>query len=245
MLLATLVALSLCTQSAAPGRPLPLPPSRPNILLVLLDDIGVDQLEGYGLANGVYGPTPVLDGLMAVGTRFEHAYASPVCSPTRLSVLTGEYPHRYGVGNSIQFTGCAPELTPPVDGSYLHLPQLLRNAGYRTAALGKWHMATQCNGAMQHPLLVGYETHRGSAANLPDYFAWEKWVDGRSLGITTTYATTDTANEAIDLIRLFGDDPWFVAACFNAPHLPFHVPPAELKRLGTAGAGGATDKPPK
>ena len=228
-------ALPRAARPARPPRPPvaeALVPERPNLLVVLLDDAGVETIPGYGLpVQGGHGPTPVIDALIDVGTHFRNAYASPVCSPTRLAILTGEYPHRYGVGVSINYAACQPELTPPVDGSYEHLPALLAGAGYRTAAVGKWHMANQCNGEMTHPLLVGYETHRGPVNNIADFSSWEKYVDGVSVGVTTTYATTDTADEAIAVIEAFGDEPWFVYTAFNAPHKPFHVPPAALRSL--------------
>ena len=90
------------TAFAAPPDPLPAGVDgeravRPNILLILLDDLGVDYVEGYGEAAGTYGPTPVLDTLMTYGTSFRRAYVSPVCSPTRAGLVTGRYQQRSGV----------------------------------------------------------------------------------------------------------------------------------------------------
>jgi arylsulfatase A-like enzyme len=108
------------------------------------------------------------------------------------------------------------------------VPALLAAAGYRTAVIGKWHLANQCNGQMLHPLLVGFETHRGTVGNIGDYFAWEYWVDGVSQGLETTYATTKVVDEALAVIASFGEQPWFVQVAFQAPHKPIHQPPPEL-----------------
>jgi arylsulfatase B len=201
-----------------------LPAQHDNVLLVVLDDLGIDRVPTYAEAPDA-GTTPLMDLLAQHGILVRNAYASPICSPTRVGILTGNYPSDYGVGYT--FT---PDTThvvgPPVDGTFKHLPQLLPR--HRRGAFGKWHMANQSNGGMQHPLLVGYETHKGPSHGLDDYYAWEKYEDGVNVGLVTEYATTHQVNDALEWITSCKADPWFCYLALNAPHTPNHAPPADL-----------------
>ncbi|MEM8936562.1 MAG: sulfatase-like hydrolase/transferase, partial [Pseudomonadota bacterium] len=115
------------------------------------------------------------------------------------------------------------------------LPELLRDhAGYKTAAIGKWHMADGQNsgeaGLHSHPNAVGFDYFIGSmAGGIENYYRYQKYAQGEDAGISETYATTDTVNDAINwLDRIDDDAPWFMWLAFNAPHDPFQKPPMEL-----------------
>lgn len=204
----------------------------PNVLLVLLDDVGVDLVAAYG-EHPQPGRTPVLDSLAEQGVLFTNAWSTPYCSSSRATVMSGRQPFRTGVGKHLSGSGTPWEL--PLDQPLL--PQQLR-PHYRTAAVGKWHLSVQGASGFSHPLLVGFEHHRGSFGNfnIVDPFAYSfytKLVDGTPQQ-SSEYATTETVDDALELIGAFeseGPDeprPWFLYVAFNAPHLPLHVPPAHL-----------------
>ncbi|NCG21384.1 MAG: sulfatase-like hydrolase/transferase [Rhodobacterales bacterium] len=204
----------------------------PNVLILFLDDVGVDKVGVYDL-HPHPAVTPNIDAFAATGVRFRNAYAAPSCSPSRASLLTGRYGRRTGLGGVI---------APIDDYSLPHgevtLPELLRDAPepYRTVALGKWHLAPQqLSTYLDEPNLHGFDHFSGTMGNLvassgvvtaPDYFEWEKVVNGDQFA-TTVYATTDTTNDAIDQLQTM-PEPWFMYVAFAAPHTPTHFPPPEL-----------------
>ncbi len=118
-LLAPLLALALACSAHAAGKP--------NIILILADDIG---LPGFGCTGGIY-KTPNIDALAAGGTRFETCFAAPLCAPSRAMLMTGRYAFRTGVTDN----GRGAEATPEKDGC---VAQLMKQAGYATAVAGKW-----------------------------------------------------------------------------------------------------------
>ena len=186
---------------------------RPNIVLILGDDMGVDMVGAY--AEGASPPcTPNIDDLALQGMLFRNAWANPTCSPTRAATLTGRYGFRNGIG------------TPAMAGLSLAetiIPDVLSE--HSSAALGKWHLGAGLGST--HPNDMGFEHYAGGLNGaLPSYTAWDKTVDG-STSPTTTYATTDTADEAIFAAQTL-PEPWFLYVNFNAPHTPTHVPDSAL-----------------
>lgn len=200
-----------------------------NILLVIADDLGTDRVGAYA-ENPDPGHTPTIDRLAADGVLFRNAWVNPVCSATRARLFTGLQCFRTGVGGVINANQPDVGLQP---GSVTIASVL--GATYSTAILGKWHLADSSQPG-DHALRVGgFDHHHGSLYNLgngslTDYFWWWKHTDGVSV-LTNTYATTDSANEAIDAIRNL-PEPWFVVLAFNAPHQPLHVPPLDLHTFG-------------
>ncbi len=206
-----------------------------NVLVLLADDLGVDQLAAYG-EHPSPPVTPRIDQLAAEGVLFERAYASSVCSPSRGSLLTGRQPSRFGIGWWLDLRGDSWSLP---DGE-LTLAEMLRLAPagrWTSVALGKWHLVSAGHpDPGRHPLEQGFAHHRGPLANPAmslgrdphprSYLHWEKFIDGDSAW-EETYLTTDTVNDAIEQVQTL-PEPWLLWVAFNAPHSPFHVPPADL-----------------
>lgn len=226
---------SLVACPGAQPEPPPVPTGPPeNVLIVLLDDVGVDKVAVYG-EHPDPPRTPVLDGLAAEGLLFRNAYANPSCSPTRISVLTGRHPSRTGVGRWLSPWDTEWDL----QDQERTLAEVLADAPrpYETAAIGKWHMVSfHRDDPARQPQSQGFHTHRGSLANLKmavqdddterDYWYWEKSDQG-SLAWHQVYATTDTVDDAIAMLETL-EPPWLLYVALNAPHIPAHEPPADL-----------------
>lgn len=210
-----------------------------NVLLVIIDDVGIDKIGAYGVDEQPPA-TPTIDGLIAEGVRFRNVWAYPSCSPARAALLTGRYARRYGVGVWIE-----PETDDwDLPADEVTIAEVL--ARRDSAWMGKWHLVRYRADAERDPIRQGFDAFAGSLANLgnqhrteiaaPGYFHWEKVVDGE-LVVSDTYATTDTVDDAVrELTEL--RPPWLLVVSLNAPHAPLHDPPAAL-----GGGGGLTSGP--
>ncbi|MEX2606100.1 MAG: sulfatase [Kiritimatiellia bacterium] len=209
----------------------PAPPStdahrtRPNIILLLIDDLGCRDLGGFG---STFYETPHLDRLAAGGMRFDNAYAScPVCSPTRASVLSGQYPARVGLTSFIGKVKDEGRLANVPFIHYLPLEQksiasALRDGGYQTWHVGKWHLGDE----------DFYPEHHGFDRNIGGcHFGHPKEGFFAPWGIPTledapegTYLTDHLTDRAIDLIQQRGDTPFFLNFWHYAVHTPIQAP---------------------
>lgn len=208
MLLSALMACGLPGASAAS-----------NFLVVILDDVGIDKIAAYDRAHDP-GRTPNINALAREGVLFRNAWASPTCTPSRASALTGLRPELTGLGFGL--TG-----QPGLASDELTLAKVLAGEGYATAAIGKWHLGKHPT----KPLDLGFDTHRGTRNNIGDYRKWRKFIDGVDQGWQNSYATTDTADDAIEWIEE-QQGPWFVWLGFQAAHGPLHAPPTRLHSYG-------------
>ncbi|MGK0480379.1 MAG: arylsulfatase B [Planctomycetota bacterium] len=212
----TLLLLSLQSSTATTGIERPAPPvpaPRPNIIVLIADDFGVDVMGAYAEGQSP-ACTSNVDELAMQGLLFRNAWANPTCSPTRAAVLTGRQGFRTGVGGPLSNMDAGLSLAETT------LPEML--AGYSSAAVGKWHLSG--NQGDLHPNASGFDDFAGVIRGVvPDYFQWRKTINGQS-SQTMTYATTDTADEAIAAITSL-PEPWLTYVSFNAPHTPFHAPP--------------------
>ena len=222
-------------EESEPDYPQPVraPANSPNVLIVLLDDLGTDKVSAYR-EHPDAPPTPVIDALADQGMLFRNAYASPVCSPSRAALLTGRHGQRYGLGDTVE-TGDAYQV--PLDEVFL--PERLGDMGYGSVALGKWHLAhPDSRSYLRHPERAGFDAFAGTMRNFNpdefDYTRWEKVVDG-SRSVVTTYATTDTFDDAIEAVRTL-PEPWLAYVAPQAPHSPWHVPPDPLNLAGVTAA---------
>lgn len=197
-----------------------------NILLLIVDDWAIDSspVDNNSTLNPgtSYAPMPNLETLAARGLRFTNAYAQPVCSPTRATILTGRYAFRHTVGWPQGATLPAIELT---------LPEIFtaENSSYNLASYGKWHLGGNLTGPLD---LGGWTEFSGIlGGGVSDYTDWSKTVNGVTTSNVTTYTTTDQVNDAVSFISGQRTDPWFVWIGFNAPHDPFHNPPTVVPAL--------------
>ncbi|MBX3592866.1 MAG: sulfatase-like hydrolase/transferase [Sphingomonas sp.] len=200
---------------------------QPHILFILADDMGYADLSCYG-AQGYR--TPVLDELAQQGARLDQAYANAaICSPTRTALLTGRYQGHFKAGLAEPNIRFAPGQEVPLDTPTV--ASMLRDAGYRTALVGKWHV---CKIPEFGPTHYGYDHFFGIAAGAADYFTHNLGPgfnspdaglhDGDKPVSRDGYLTDILADEAIRQIRAKSDKPLFLSLHFNSPHWPWEGP---------------------
>jgi arylsulfatase A-like enzyme len=204
---------------------------RPNILLILADDLGYGDLSSYG-ADDL--KSPHIDRLMAAGMRFDNFYANcPVCSPTRAALLTGRYQDLVGVPGVIR-THAANNwgwLSPQA----VLLPQLLNAVGYRTALVGKWHLGLD---AASHPNTRGFGEFHGFLGDMmDDYYHHRRhninYMRHNARTIDPQGHATDLFTQwSIDFIKQQSTaDPFFLYLAYNAPHTPIQPPADWLEKV--------------
>jgi len=204
---------------------------KPNIVFIVADDLGYADLGCYGGRDAVFGPvSPVLDGLAARGLKLTQGYAnSPVCSPTRFAMITARYQYRLrGAAEEpirSDSRGSSALGLPP---EHPTLPSLLRDSGYRTALIGKWHL-----GYPPHfgPLRSGYEEFFGPLSGGVDYFTHcdssgrhDLW-DGEEDARHEAYLTDLLSRRAVDYVERMAqqDAPFFLSLHYTAPHWPWET----------------------
>lgn len=192
-----------------------------NILLIQADDLGPDMVGCYGSPI----PTPNLDGLAAGGLRFEKAYANAACSPTRATILTGQFAHRSGIGRAVNPNGSWG--LDPRPGTLL--PKALP-PHYLKVAIGKWHLQTAPVGGEWHPVLCGFDLYVGSMANVGSYWNYPKTYASLAGAVTlpwSSYLTRDETDDAILALQVLRSSgrPWFLYVNYHAIHAPLHYPP--------------------
>ena len=200
----------------------------PNVLIIIADDYGVDVSNTYSDREDIIIPTPVLDSLARRGLVFERAWATPTCSPTRASTMTGRYPFRTGVGGALFEGVTPPEAVLDVNTEFT-LAKAVKagaSANYALGHIGKWHVSFGAD----DPATAGWDHYSGSlTAGLEDYYDWTEITNGVA-SRNQTYATTDAVNDAVAWISNQEAEgrPWLLWLAFNAPNIPFHVPPLDL-----------------
>jgi arylsulfatase A-like enzyme len=198
------------------------PSAGPNLIFIMADDLGYADTSLYGRSDY---STPVLDGLAREGVRLTQAYSSaPVCSPTRVALMTGRYPARTEAGLheplTTQPTGLAAQ--PPT------LPRQLKAAGYQTALVGKWHLGLAAD---YHPLRHGFDEffgHLGAAVDYVSHIGTEHLehdlFDGDRQVHMDGYATDLFTERAVEWIQRPRSAPFFLSLQYNAPHWPWQAP---------------------
>ena len=218
-----------------------VPSARPNVVVILVDDMGFSDLGCYGGEI----PTPHLDALAANGLAFTRFYNAGRCCPTRASLLTGLYPHQAGVGHMTDDDGL-PGYRGRLGDGCVTIAEALRDAGYFTCMAGKWHVG-QNHGVA--PWNRGFLRSLNPAtggfyqAGSPRY---DLSLDGEAIAaddprLPANWYSTDLWTEFglkfIDEARA-ADKPFFLYLAHNAPHFPLQAPADEIERLRAAYADG-------
>jgi arylsulfatase A-like enzyme len=200
---------------------------KPNIIHIVADDLGWKDV-GFNGCTDI--KTPNLDALAQGGAKFTQFYVQPMCTPTRAALMTGRYPFRYGL-QTIVIPGPAGY---GLDPSEWLLPQSLKEAGYTTAIIGKWHLGhadtkywpKQRGFDYQYGAMIGeldYYTH--SDAGVLDWFRNNQPVEEKG------YTTQLLGADAVKYIgQQSADKPFYLYLTFNAPHTPYQAPPEYVER---------------
>jgi len=240
--------LGLLPTPAQPAEPAPVRSARPNIVLIVADDLGYGDLGSYG---GTTIPTPHLDRLAAGSIRCTDAYVTaPVCAPSRVGLLTGVYQQRLGVHwNQDVFPAALDHVKLPE--SHPTLPEMLRTAGYTTSVLGKWNLPMREAGhtSDEAALLMNF-----GGDYFPEADGIYRGVDGGPISkdpvarqqrfwgphrADDEYLTDRIGRRAVDFLARQQDTtrPFFLYVGFNAPHSPFQAKKSHQARFGDLGPG--------
>ena len=207
------------------------PAARPNIVIIMTDDHGAHDLGCYGAQDLL---TPHLDALAASGARFTNWYSNaPVCAPSRAALMTGRYPARAGVLQNGR----------PLEPKQKTTAALLKEAGYATGLIGKWHLGDT---AETVPNAHGFDYFYGFLPGCVDFFSHRFYWGERGVGQVAfhslfrnreeifedgEYLTTRITDEACGFIRRSSSQPFFLTVTYNAPHYPMHAPREYLDRF--------------
>jgi arylsulfatase len=220
--------------------------ARPNIIVILADDLGFSDLGCFGSEIS----TPNLDRMASEGLRLTQFYTTPRCCPSRAALLTGLYPQQAGIGNMMEDRGL-PGYRGELSRNCLTIAEELRRANYHTAMVGKWHLShIHFDGKKQldyasaqpfwdnqqgWPLQRGFENYFGTIHGVNSYYDPFSLVRGNTpiRAEDTNFYYTDRLTEAAvaDINRLAGSDqPFFLYVAYTAPHWPLQAPEADIAR---------------
>jgi arylsulfatase A-like enzyme len=226
------------------------PPERPNVVLIVADDLGYGDLSSYGAPDI---RTPNLDRLAREGVRLTQFYANaPVCTPTRAALVTGRYQQRVLLERPLETKAATPgtglDVGLAVTGR--SLPQLVKNAGYATGLIGKWHLGFTPE---FHPNRHGFDYFWGFLAGYVDWYThirgdgqsdlWENAAAIQHEG----YLGHELTNRAVTFISEHASRPFFLEVTYGAPHWPFQSPhhaSTAVRRNGSMLQSPADANPP-
>jgi arylsulfatase A-like enzyme len=220
-----------------------IPDERPHLILIFADDLGAGDLSGFG---GQIAPTPNLDRMASEGIRFSRFYsASPICSPSRCGLLTGQFPPRWKITSYLQTRagnracGQVDFLDPEAPS----LPRMLQRAGYATAHVGKWHLGGGRDVDEPPPFSsYGYDLGLGtweSPEPHPDLTARD-WIWSPDDPVKRWDRTGWMVDRTLEFLDDHPDRPCFVNLWLDDPHTPW-VPSAEDQRTGPEGRGAGKE----
>jgi arylsulfatase A-like enzyme len=232
------LCLLLLSVSGASALTFAAAPARPNIVLILVDDMGFSDLGCYGSEI----PTPHLDALAAGGLRFTQFYNTARCSPTRAALITGLHPHQAGMGRlaeeGVGLTVSHPEgYLGYLNSRSVTIAEALRPAGYKSYLAGKWHLGQRDEG--KWPRQRGFDRFYGLLPGASSFF---KPAGNRSLTLDNQplppptdpdYYTTDAFTDfAIQTVREHtSPEPFFLYLALTAPHWPLHARPEDIAKF--------------
>jgi arylsulfatase A-like enzyme len=236
------IAAAMLALSAAPSL---AADNRPNLVLILADDLGVGDLSCYGGKTR----TPQLDRMAAEGIRFTRYYsASPICSPSRCGIITGQFPARWRITSFLQTRAgnraCGQD--DFLDPAAPSLPRVLKSSGYRTAHVGKWHLGGGRD--VDEPpnfAAYGYDVGLGtweSPEPHPDLTA-KDWIWSADDKVKRWDRTAWMVDQTLKFVEADANAPCFVNVWLDDPHTPW-VPSAQDQQVGKGGrATGKGDSP--
>ena len=241
--LSTLFLLSLPLASPSSAA---MPAAKPNIVLILADDLGFSDLGCYGSEIA----TPNLDKLASGGIKFTQFYTTPRCCPTRAALLTGLYPHQAGMGAMMEDRG-VPGYRGELSDQCITVAEELRLAGYHTLMAGKWHLChihfegkKQLNfqsdtpfwdSKSDWPLQRGFEEYFGAIHGVTSYYDPFSLVRGNTpikAEGTNFYYTDAISDAAVADIEKYagGEKPFFLYVAYSAPHWPLQAPAEDIAK---------------
>jgi arylsulfatase A-like enzyme len=207
---------------------------QPNIVFILADDLGYGDLSCYGGRV----PTPNLDQLAREGTRFTQAYvASPICSPSRAALITGQHPGRWRITSYLQTRkgNQACEMADYLDPQAPSLPRALQGAGYRTAHVGKWHLGggrdvTNAPAFKEYGYDIGFGTYESPEPH-PEITA-TNWIWSNNDPVKRWERTKWMVDRSFDFLRAERNKPAFINLWLDDPHTPWVPSEAESNKRG-------------
>jgi arylsulfatase len=214
--------------------------TRPNIVLILADDMGFSDIGCFGAEI----ETPNIDSLADNGVRFTQMYNCARCCPTRASLLTGLHPHQAGIGHMVGDLG-HPSYQGYLDENCVTIAEALLDGGYRTAMAGKWHVGGRhsTKGPAEHligspkyprPIDRGFEHHYGTLAGAGSFWNPISLIeDDQLIKPDGDYYYTDRISDAaVSYIDQFapGDEPFFLYVAYTAPHWPLQARESDIER---------------
>ena len=232
-------AASLKSGAAAPGRHAA---PKPNIILILADDMGFSDIGCFGSEIS----TPNLDRLARRGIRINQFYNNPRCCPSRASIMTGLYSQQANMGMMVsdhdrypyeQYAGELNTKTPTI-------PELLKTAGYSTAMIGKWHLATEdAEGKHDWPLQRGFDKFWGMISGASVYYESPHLMDGNEALPPPSdefYLTDLWTDHAVSYVNELSKQksPFFLYVAYNAPHWPIQAPEELIRKYADRYASG-------
>ena len=215
-----------------------LPPVRPNVVFVILDDAGFADLGCYGSEIR----TPNMDRLADNGIRYNNFHTTALCSPSRACLLTGRNHHTVGMRTISNYATEAENNRGKITDQAAITPEVLRQLGYNTFAVGKWHLApmweTSSSGPYDNwPLGRGFERYYGFLDGSTNHYFPELVQDNRRIdppGTPGYHLTEDLVDHAIQFVRdqqsATPEKPFFLYLAFGAPHAPHHAPKAYIEK---------------
>ncbi len=222
-----------------PERPHP-GPDAPNVVVVLFDDLGFAQLGCYGSSL----KTPRIDEVAKRGLRYTNFHTTPLCSPTRASLLTGRNHHSVGMRAVANFNTGFPHMTGGISPHAATIAEVLRDEGYATFAVGKWHLCQMADASAagpfdNWPLQKGFDRFYGFLQGETDHFSPELTYDNHHIDPPASAAdgyhlTEDITDKAIEFIHdsksIRPDRPFFLYYALGAVHAPHQAPEEYLAR---------------
>ena len=231
------LALFLLVEARVPATQ-PAATQAPNVVLIITDDVGYGDIGSYGATDI---RTPNIDRLAADGVKLTDFYAAPQCTPTRAALMTGRYQQRVLLERALGTAGPALELGLRAGGR--SLPQLLKNRGYATGLIGKWHLGYKPEFG---PNAHGFDYFYGFLSGFVDFYQHTRGGDGAHDFFENTtpvhddgYMTDLITARAVRFIERQKNGPFFLEVAYNAAHWPFQPP----DQPSTAANNGAFQGP--